>query len=152
VTLTISAGPKLAKVPILVESQRSVAVQRIRSLGLVPSVSEQANSAPTGQVIRQSPSAGSQVAPGSTVSITVSKGEEKAKVPNVIAKLRPEAVTALREAGLKPTVSEQETDVPSKVGRVTDQFPPPGSEVEPGTGVTVVVGKAPPAAPVEEKK
>ena len=31
--------------------------------------------------------------------------------------------------------------MPSQVGRVTDQFPPPGSEVEPGAGVTVVVGK-----------
>ena len=53
-------------------------------------------------------------------------------MPNVIGKLRPDAVTTLREAGLDPTVSEQETDVPSKVGKVTDQFPPPGSEVEPG--------------------
>jgi serine/threonine-protein kinase len=103
-------------------------------------------------VIRQAPSAGSQVAPGSTISITVSKGEEKTTVPNVIGKLRPEAVAALREAGLKPTVSEQETEVPAKVGRVTDQFPPPGSEVDPGTGVTVVVGKAPPAVPEEEEE
>jgi beta-lactam-binding protein with PASTA domain/predicted Ser/Thr protein kinase len=153
VTLFVSAGPKLAKVPILVETQRSVAVQQIRSRGLVPSVSEEASPAPAGQVIRQSPSAGSRVPPGSTVSITVSKGEkkaEKATVPNVIGKLRADAVAALREAGLKPTVSEQETDVPSKVGRVTDQFPPPGSEVDPGTGVTVVVGKAPPPAPEEE--
>jgi beta-lactam-binding protein with PASTA domain/predicted Ser/Thr protein kinase len=155
VTLFVSAGPKLAKVPILVETQRSVAVQQIRSRGLVPSVTEEASPAPAGQVIRQAPSAGSQVAPGSTVSITVSKGEkkaEKASVPNVIGKLRADAVAALREAGLKPTVSEQETDVPSKVGRVTDQFPPPGSEVDPGTGVTVVVGKAPPPAPEEEEE
>jgi beta-lactam-binding protein with PASTA domain/predicted Ser/Thr protein kinase len=152
VALTVSSGPKLAKVPILVESQRSVAVQRIRSLGLVPSVSEQTSSAPAGQVIRQAPSAGSQVAPGSTVSITVSKEEEKATVPNVIGKLRADAVSALREAGLAPTVSEQETDVPSKVGRVTDQFPPPGSEVDRGSTVTVVVGKAPPPPAEEEEE
>jgi beta-lactam-binding protein with PASTA domain len=69
----------------------------------------------------------------------------------VIGKLRPDAVSALREAGLKPTVSEQETNVPSKVGRVTDQFPPPGAEVEPGASITVVVGKAAPA-PVEEEE
>ena len=67
---------------------------------------------------------------GSTVSIVVSKGEEKTTVPNVIGKLRAEAVEALRAAGLKPVVQEQETEAPSKVGRVTDQFPPPGSEVE----------------------
>jgi eukaryotic-like serine/threonine-protein kinase len=152
VAITVSSGPKLAKVPILVESQRSIAVQKIRSLGLVPSVSEQSSSAPAGQVIRQAPSAGSQVPPGSTVSITVSKGEEKATVPNVIGKLRAEAVSALREAGLTPAVSEQETNVPSKVGRVTDQFPPFGSEVNPGSKVTVVVGKAPPAGSEEESE
>jgi serine/threonine-protein kinase len=141
VVLTVSKGPKLAKVPVLVGSQRSVAVQQIRSRGLSPSVEEEESSAPTGEVIRQSPSAGSELPAGSSVTIVVSEGEEQASVPNVIGKERSEAVEALRAAGLDPTVSEQQTEVPSQVGRVTDQFPPPGSEVEPGTGVTVVVGK-----------
>ena len=145
VLLTVSSGPKLAKVPVLVGFQAAMAEQQIRAAGFQPSVSEVPDSAPEGQVIRQTPSAGSQIEPGSTVSIVVSEGEETATVPNVIGKLRPDAVTALREAGLDPTVSEQETEVPSKVGKVTDQFPPPGSEVEPGAAVTIVVGKAPPA-------
>ena len=152
VVLTVSSGPKLAKVPVLVGTQRSVAVEQIRGAGFVPSVTESESSSPEGQVIRQAPSAGSQIEPGSTVSIVVSKGEETAKVPNVIGKLRADAVSALREAGLVPTVNEQETDVPSKVGKATDQFPPPGSEVEPGAGVTIVVGKAPPAGAVEEEE
>jgi len=151
VLLTVSAGPKLARVPVLVGTQRSVAVQQIRGAGLVPSVSEADSSSPRGQVIRQTPSAGSRIAPGSTVTIVVSKGEQKASVPNVIGKPRPDAVAALREAGLAPTVSEQETDVPSKVGKVTDQFPPPGSEVDPGSQVTIVVGKAAPVAAPEEE-
>ncbi len=92
-------------------------------------------------MIRQAPSAGSQLPRGSTVSIVVSKGVQKTKLPNVIGKERAEAVEALRAAGLDPTVSEQETEVPSQVGRVTDQFPPPGAEVEPGSSVTVVIGK-----------
>ena len=41
-----------------------------------PSVTKKTSRSPTGQVIRQSPSAGTQVEPGSTVSIVVSKGEE----------------------------------------------------------------------------
>jgi eukaryotic-like serine/threonine-protein kinase len=151
VVLTVSSGPRLAKVPVVVGYQAATAEQQIRAAGLEPSASEEADVAPEGQVIRQTPSAGSRVEPGSTVTIVVSEGEETAKVPNVIGTLRPDAVAALREAGLDPTVSEQETDVPSKVGKVTDQFPPPGSELEPGASVTIVVGKAPPAeAPVEE--
>jgi serine/threonine-protein kinase len=142
VVLKVSSGPKLAKVPVVVGSQRSLAVQQIRGRGFVPSVEEVTNSAPAGQVIRQAPSAGSQLPPGSTVSVTVSKGEEKATAPNVIGKERAEAVEMVREAGLKPVVQEQETEVPSQVGRVTDQFPPPSSEVKPGSTVTLVVGKA----------
>jgi eukaryotic-like serine/threonine-protein kinase len=151
VVLTVSAGPRLGKVPVLVGYPVATAEQQIRAAGFEPNVTETPDSAPEGQVIRQTPSAGSRIEPGSSVTIVVSEGEETAAVPNVIGQLRPDAVTALREAGLDPTVSEQETDVPSKVGKVTDQFPPPGSEVEPGASVTIVVGKAPPAAaPVEE--
>jgi serine/threonine-protein kinase len=142
VVLTVSSGPKLATVPVLVGTQRSVAVQQIRSRGLSPSVEEADSPKPTGEVIRQAPSAGSQLPAGSTVSIVVSKGEKKTAVPNVIGKLRADAVEALRAVGLKPVVQEQETEVPSKIGRVTDQFPPPGSEVSPSSTVTVVVGKA----------
>jgi len=141
VVLTVSKGQKLAKVPVLVGTQRSVAVQQIRGRGLTPSVEEEESSSPTGEVIRQAPSAGSELPRGSSVSIVVSKGQRKAKVPNVIGKERAEAVQALRDAGLDPSVQEQETEVPAQVGRVTDQFPPPGSEVEPGSAVTVVVGK-----------
>jgi beta-lactam-binding protein with PASTA domain/predicted Ser/Thr protein kinase len=142
VVLKVSSGPKLTKVPVVVGSQRSLAVQQIRGRGFVPSVEEVESKQPEGQVIRQAPSAGSQLPPGSTVSITVSRGEEKATAPNVIGKERAEAVEAVRAAGLKPVVQEQETEVPSQVGRVTDQFPPPSSELKPGSTVTLVVGKA----------
>jgi serine/threonine-protein kinase len=152
VTLFVSRGPKLVKVPVVVGSQRRAAVEAIRSRGLVPSVSEEEDAAPKGQVLRQSPSAGTQVEPGSTVTIVVSSGEEEqqAKVPSVIGKERREAVELIRAAGLKPEVEEEETEVPSQVGRVTDQFPPPGTEAEPGSTVTIVVGKKA-AAPVEEE-
>ncbi len=141
VIIRVSTGPKLAKVPVLVGSQRSLAVQQIRGRDFVPSVEEVTDSAPQGQVIKQSPSAGSQLPSGSTVSIVVSKGEATTTVPNVIGKERSAAVEAVRAAGLKPTVEEEETEVPSQVGRVTDQFPPPGSEPKPGSEVTLVVGK-----------
>jgi serine/threonine-protein kinase len=93
------------------------------------------------------------VEPGSTVSLVVSSGkeeEEKAKAPNVIGKERREAVEAIRAAGLTPQVEEEETEVAGQVGRVTDQFPPPGSELEPGSTVTITVGKQAPESPEEE--
>jgi beta-lactam-binding protein with PASTA domain/predicted Ser/Thr protein kinase len=153
VVLFVSRGPKLTKVPVLVGTQREVAVQRLRSRGLEASVSEEESSSPKGQVIRQSPDAGTEVEPGSAVAIVVSKGEkeeEQAQVPNVIGKERREAVELIRAAGFTPSVEEEETEVPGQVGRVTDQFPPPGSEGEPGDTVTITVGKRAPEAAEEE--
>ena len=150
VTIFVSRGPRQTKVPVLVGSQRNLAVQQIRGRGLEPIVSEEESSAPAGQVIRQSPSAGTQVPAGAPVTIVVSKGERQAKVPNVIGSERREAVEAIRAAGLTPAVEEQETGVPGQVGRVIDQFPPPGRELEPGAEVTMVVGKA--VAPVPEEE
>jgi serine/threonine-protein kinase len=151
VAIIVSRGPKLTKVPVLVGSQRRLAVQQIRGRGLAPSVSEEESDSAAGEVISQSPSAGSEVEAGSTVTITVSAGKQQAKVPNVIGKLRSEAVQALREAGLSATVEEEETEVAGKVGRAIDQFPPPGSELEPGAAVTIVVGKQAQAEPEEEE-
>jgi eukaryotic-like serine/threonine-protein kinase len=141
VVLTVSKGPKLQKVPVLVGTQRGVAVEQIHERGLVPDVTEEESSAPVGQVIRQSPNAGSELPRGASVTIVVSKEDEMITMPNAIGVERKTAVEELREYGLNPSVQEQETEVASQVGRVTDQFPPPGSEVEPGTGVTLVVGK-----------
>jgi serine/threonine-protein kinase len=92
-------------------------------------------------VIRQSPNAGTKVSEGSTVSIVVAKGKQQVKVPNVIGKERREAVELIREAGLAPFVEEEETEVPSQIGRVVDQFPTPGSQQDPGSEVTLIVGK-----------
>ncbi len=150
VTIVVSRGPKLAKVPVLVGSQRRLAVQQVRGRGLTPSVSEEEDSAPAGEVISQSPSAGTEVERGSTVAVVVSSGEEQASVPNVIGKLRRDAVEAIRTAGLTPSVEEEETVVAGKAGRVLDQFPPPGSELEPGDTVTITVG-VPAAEPSEEE-
>jgi beta-lactam-binding protein with PASTA domain/predicted Ser/Thr protein kinase len=150
VTIFVSRGPKLTKVPILVGTQRSLAVQQIRGRGLEAVVEEEESARPTGQVIRQTPSAGTQLPPGSPVTIVVSGGREQAKVPNVIGKLRREAVEAVRAAGLTPVVEEEETEVEGKIGRVVDQFPTPGSEVEPKSEVTLVVGKRAATFPEEE--
>jgi serine/threonine protein kinase len=146
VTINVSRGPRLVKVPVLVGAQRGVAVERIRGRGFEPAVEEEESQQPAGTVISQSPDAGQRLDPGSTVAIVVSSGEERSQVPNVIGKERREAVERVRAAGLTPVVEEEETEVESQIGRVLDQFPPPGQELAPGSEMTVVVGKR---APVE---
>ncbi len=147
VKLFVSQGPKLVKVPVVTGSQRSVAVERVRGRGLVPEVGEEENKAPAGQVISQSPNAGTELEPGSAVDLIVSAGIEKTKVPVVTGKERRAAVERLREAGLVPVVEEEETALEGKIGHVIEQTPAAHSQVEPGSEVTIVVGKR---APVEE--
>ena len=155
VNLVVSRGPKPVKVPVLVGAKREVAAQRLRSNGLEASVSEVKSDEPKGQVISQAPDAGTEVERGSSVLIVVSNGEgeeEQPRVPNVIGKERRQAVEAIRAAGLTPSVEEEETAVAGKVGRVIDQFPPPGSEQEPGSTVTITVGKKAAASEGEAKE
>ena len=50
------------------------------------------------------------------------------------------AVTALKQAGFTPSVSEEPTTDPAEDGVVTNQFPPAGSRGQRGDLVTITVG------------
>ncbi len=150
VTIFVSTGPKLVKVPVLTGAQRRVAVERIRGRGLTPEVEEEESNLPVGQVIRQSPAAGKELEPESTVEIIVSSGREKKKMPGVVGLERREAVEEVRAAGLTPLVVEEETRNEEKIGLVIRQTPSGGTQLLPGAEVTLNVGKRA-AAPEEEE-
>ncbi|MEK6278415.1 MAG: PASTA domain-containing protein [Actinomycetota bacterium] len=148
VTLKVSTGPRQVKVPVVVGEQRSVATEEIRSRGLVPSVQQREDDAPEGEVVSQSPSAGTRVESGSTVTIAVSRGPKTVTVPNVIGKLRSNAVSILRGRGFSVTVSVETTEDESQDGRVISQFPSAGSDAAKGSAVTITVGDfVPPPEP-----
>src|ERR1700749_2585109 len=150
VTLFISTGPKLVKVPVLVDKQRRLAVQEIRARGLTPEVGAEESGQPVGRVLRQSPSAGQELEPGSTVQIVVSSGRETKKMPGVVGQERREAVETVRAAGITPVVEEEETRNEEKIGLVIRQSPTGGTELAPGSEVTLFVGKRAPKVPEEE--
>lgn len=151
VTIFVSTGPKLVKVPVLTGAQRRVAVQRIRGRGLVAEVGEEESNAPVGQVLRQSPNAGKEMEPGETVQIVVSSGREKKRVPGVFELERREAVEAVRAAGLTPVVEEEETRNEERIGLVIRQSPSGGTQLLPGAEVTLVVGKRAAVSAAEEE-
>jgi eukaryotic-like serine/threonine-protein kinase len=153
VTLFVSAGPKLVKVPVLVNSQRRLAVQEIRALGLVPDVvEEETESAAPGEVIKQQPSAGTELEPGETVAIAVAKAVAKIKVPGLVGQERKVAVEEVRARGLFPSVIEEEVGNEAKIGLVIRQTPHGGEESVENGEVVLVVGKRTPKAPKEEVK
>jgi beta-lactam-binding protein with PASTA domain len=150
VTIFISTGPKLVKVPVLVDKQRRLAVQEIRARGLTPEVGEEESGQPVGRVLRQSPSAGQELEPGATVQIVVSSGRETKKMPGVVGQERREAVEAVRAVGLTPVVEEEETRNEEKIGLVLRQSPSGGTALTPGSEVTLIVGKRAAVVPEEE--
>jgi beta-lactam-binding protein with PASTA domain len=60
-------------------------------------------------------------------------------------------VEEVRAAGLTPVVEEEETRNEAKIGLVTRQSPHGGTELAPGSEVTLIVGKRAAVAPPEEE-
>ncbi len=141
VTLVVSSGPKQVSVPAVVGRMRPGAVEALRGRELQASVTSKDSDRPAGEVLSQDPRAGTKVDPGSTVAIVVSKGVQTIAIPNVVGDLRPDAVNELRADGFNVSVDVQDTDVQAQDGRVTDQFPAPGTPADAGTNVSLEVGR-----------
>jgi len=140
VQLFISSGPEQVTVPGVIGLASDSAESRITDAGLSPAVREQESEEPEGEVIAQDPSAGTELERGSTVTITVSSGIEKVVVENVVGLSGADAERQLRADGLAPVRRETEVTDPSQDGKVVDQRPAAGVEVEKGREVVIVVG------------
>jgi serine/threonine-protein kinase len=142
VAVVVSSGPEQATVPNVVGQQKPVAEAKLGDAGFRVTALEQSSDRPKGEVIAQSPGAGVTVDKGSRVTITVSKGPQKVKVPDVKGQTKSQAKSTLQAAGFTVTTKEQFTSDSTQVGKVIDQSPAAGTKVKKGSGVTITVGKA----------
>lgn len=97
---------------------------------------------PAGNVISQSPEAGSDVPKGTVITLRVSLGEEitKVRVPSVVGMDQMAAAAELTAAGLQPGVVEETTNEDaSLMGKVCYQSYSVGSYVNAGTVVDMKV-------------
>ena len=141
VRLLVSQGPEQVTVPDVTGLSRESAESRLRAAHLVAEVDEQeSEDVEEGDVISQSPSGGSEIARGSTVTITVSTGTPKVTVPDVVGMREARANSALSRAGLTPVREEREVTDPDQDGVVIEQRPGSGSEADKGSQVVIVVG------------
>jgi eukaryotic-like serine/threonine-protein kinase len=98
---------------------------------------------PEGTVIEINPGPGELVQKGSAVTVVVSSGPEDVRVAPVIGQTEGRARNTLTEDGL--VVRVVYADVPAGStddGRVTAQSLTAGSQVAPGTEITITVGRA----------
>ena len=142
VELTVSSGRQQGAVPNVVGMDLTNAQNALIANGLVlGGHTEENNVAPAGQVIAQSPAAGTQAPGGSTVSVVVSKGPPTATVPPVVNLPRADAESTLSTAGFTPNTEEQAVSDPAQDGIVISQNPASGSSKPHGSTVTIVVGR-----------
>lgn len=97
-----------------------------------------------GFVVRTDPGIGVTVNKGDTVTVYVSDGPEPVAVPNVIGSTQDQARSALEALGLAVRVAATTIEVsPDQDGLVAEQLPAAGTEVEPGSTISITMGRAP---------
>ncbi len=141
VTLVVSKGTELSKVPDVVNKKQAEAEAAIEGAGFKVKVTQEfSDTVPSGTVISQNPDPNVSVDAGSTITIVVSKGSNTVIVPDVTSMMEAEARTELEDLGLKVKVVYE---ISPDVGIVINQDPLPDTKVTKGSTVQLKVGKAP---------
>ncbi|MER7535247.1 Stk1 family PASTA domain-containing Ser/Thr kinase [Streptomyces sp. NPDC097704] len=144
VTLTISRGPEIVKVPNLKGKPLAEAKRLLKEEGLAPGVitREFSDSVAQGSVIGSDPEPGTERAPDSAVALVVSKGSP-IDVPDVSGETVADATAALQEEGLTVRVAPERINSPEDAGTVAAQSLAGGSRAAEGEVITLTVSKGP---------
>lgn len=138
VTLTVSSGKEIIDVPDITGMNLDQAAQVLEEAGLElnSDISERNDEAPAGQVIQQNPAGGTQLSKGSKVRVTVSKGIEKKRVPDVSGLNEEDARGRLEANDFDVNVREVDSLEPEgTVLNVSNQ----GAQLDKGQTVTIEV-------------
>jgi serine/threonine-protein kinase len=145
VRVDVSSGVDKFAAPNVVGLDQDAAERALEDKDLVPVVQEQESDQPEGKVFQQTPPAGTNVAKGDRITITVSKGPGAVDVPDVVGLTRGDARGELQGAGFAVEVKTRESDDPGDDDIVLDQRPGHGTKLKKGRTVVIYVGQfAPP--------
>jgi eukaryotic-like serine/threonine-protein kinase len=148
VAATVSLGPERYAVPDVQGTTPAEATEVIVSAGLATGgrVEVFDDAVPVGQVASTDPAIGDLVPPDTSIDLLISKGPEPVEIEDVSGRKQGAATKRLEEAGLQVTTSQAFSESVAD-GRVISVNPAPGTVVDSGTTVELVVSKGPP--PVE---
>ncbi|MGW2445847.1 Stk1 family PASTA domain-containing Ser/Thr kinase [Streptomyces sp. NPDC001675] len=144
VTLVISRGPEIVKVPDLNGVPLGEARSRLKSAGLEPGMVSRAfsESVDRGSVISTEPGTGVRRHAGSAIALVVSKGSP-VDVPDVTGEDQDSARQDLEDAGLKVRIAAQQVNSEYDKGQVARQTPGAGGQAAEGDTVTLTLSKGP---------
>jgi serine/threonine-protein kinase len=136
--------PRDIQVPNVAGLSFDDAVRRLAERGLRGVKGEERFHAasPKNTVLEQSPSAGSRDVEGASITLTVSAGQQSARVPSLNGMTREDAERALEQAGFDVgEVSERPSNTPA--GQVIESLPRAGAETTVPSTVSLVVSAGP---------
>jgi serine/threonine-protein kinase len=147
VTLYVLSPGAQFSVPKLYGDSTNEAAQVLGASGLTLGPTQTkacSDTVPIGDVISSTPGYGALVNSGDQVSLTVSTGYCKVRVPSVIDESQGQATTTLHAVPLQVTVSptDPSTCSPSQVGTVTDESLGIGTFVPYNSTITIYVCEA----------
>jgi eukaryotic-like serine/threonine-protein kinase len=141
VTVYVSSGPQEAGVPEVTGESQAAATAALAAAGLKETVVKREVAEPAaGTVISQSPSAGTSLKVGSSVTIVVAQALKQATVPSLVGQSEAQAVATLTGADLTSHTVQRTVTEPAKVGIVVQQSPAAGHKLSKGGEVTIAVG------------
>jgi serine/threonine-protein kinase len=142
VHINVSQGVQQIAIPNVVGQTYQSAQSQLLAANLRVAQTPVNSSQPANTVVSESPSAGTRVGVGTTVTLSVSKGAAATTpVPDVTNQDEPTAKALLQGSGFKVTVTTQAVTDPGQDGIVLSQSPAGGSSAASGSTVTIVVGK-----------
>ncbi|GHE50735.1 serine/threonine protein kinase [Streptomyces longispororuber] len=144
VTLTVSLGPRTAKVPDLKGTPLAEAREKLEDVGLGAGMVTKAFSqdVPKGSVVRSDPKAGTVRRAGSAVALVVSKGSP-VEVPDLTGESEGDAREELDELGLKVRIAPERVHSEEDKGTVVEQSVEEGKVLAKGDTVTLTLSKGP---------
>ena len=149
--LHVSKGPPPAETvycPNLLDKTASEVDESLRELKLIGRAGDEVFSdLPAGHVAEQEPAPGSEMKAGDTVVYHLSKGTEKATIPDVVNDTEEGARETLEDAGFKVSVNYSSSS-DYYAGRVMYVYPVVGESVDHGSDVTITVSTGPATVPI----
>ncbi len=143
ITVNLSLGPEVHAVPDVEGQELAYAKATLENLKLKVKQGKAvfSDTAAEGIVVSTDPKIGTELKPGETVTLVLSKGKPPITVPDVVGKNVNEARQILGQLGLG--VAEQFEDSDRPADEVLAQTPKAGTGAEKSTQITLRVSKGP---------
>lgn len=145
VQISVGAEKELVKMIDVKQVTYDEAVKKLTALGIkedqIQRKDDFSNDVASGSVISQTPGVNEEFDPVTVqIELTVSKGTETVKMPDLKNHTRSEAEEKLKSAGLVLAQVQEEQSYTVEKGKVTQQWPvEAGADVSPGDKITIFI-------------